>query len=49
VRAAAGERGFATPLADAAHRAYENGSLLGLGGEDDSGIVRVFERGVGTD
>jgi len=48
VREAAGEVGFATPLADAAHRAYENGSSLGLGGEDDSGIVRVFERGAGT-
>ena len=43
VREAAGERGFATPLADAAYWAYENGSSLGLGGEDDSGVVRVFE------
>ena len=39
---AAGERGFRTPLADAAHRLYEEGSSLGLGGEDDSGVVRVF-------
>jgi 3-hydroxyisobutyrate dehydrogenase-like beta-hydroxyacid dehydrogenase len=42
VREAAGERGFRTPLADAAHRLYEEGSSLGLGGEDDSGVVRVF-------
>jgi len=44
VREAAGELGFRTPLADAAHRLYEVGSSLGLGGEDDSGVVRVFER-----
>jgi 3-hydroxyisobutyrate dehydrogenase len=49
VREAAGERGFATPLADAAHRVYEHGSSLGLGGEDDSGVVRVFERGASKD
>jgi 3-hydroxyisobutyrate dehydrogenase-like beta-hydroxyacid dehydrogenase len=44
VREAAGEQGFQTPLADAAHRLYEEGSSLGLGDEDDSGVVRVFER-----
>src|SRR5215210_4989583 len=44
VRLAAGERDFQTPLADAAHRLYEMGSSLGLGEEDDSGVVRVFER-----
>jgi len=44
VREAAGGRGFRTPLADAAHGLYEVGSSLGLGGEDDSGVVRVFER-----
>ena len=44
VRLAAVEEGFQTPLADAAHRLYEMGSSLGLGGEDDSGVVRVFER-----
>jgi 3-hydroxyisobutyrate dehydrogenase-like beta-hydroxyacid dehydrogenase len=44
VREAAREQGFRTPLADAAHRLYEMGSSLGLGGEDDSGVVRVFER-----
>lgn len=45
VREAAWERGFETPLSDAAHKVYETGSSLGLGREDDSGIVRVFERG----
>jgi 3-hydroxyisobutyrate dehydrogenase-like beta-hydroxyacid dehydrogenase len=44
VREAAREQGFQTPLADAAHGQYERGSSLGLGGEDDSGVVRVFER-----
>lgn len=45
VREAARENGFDTPLSDAAHRLYETGSSLGLGREDDSGIVRIFERG----
>jgi 3-hydroxyisobutyrate dehydrogenase len=49
VREAAVERDFRTPLADAAHRLYEVGSSLGLGGEDDSGVVRVFERTDGAD
>ena len=51
VRKAAEERGFRTPLADAAHRLYELGSSLGLGREDDSGVVRVFEStdGAGRD
>jgi 3-hydroxyisobutyrate dehydrogenase-like beta-hydroxyacid dehydrogenase len=44
VREAAGEQDFRTPLADAVHRLYEEGSSLGLGGEDDSGVVRVFEK-----
>jgi 3-hydroxyisobutyrate dehydrogenase len=47
VREAAASRGFATPLSDAAHRLYEAGSSLGFGGDDDSGIVRVFEEGLG--
>jgi 3-hydroxyisobutyrate dehydrogenase-like beta-hydroxyacid dehydrogenase len=47
VREAAGERGFATPLSDVAHRLYEEGSSLGFGGEDDSGVLRVFEEGMG--
>ena len=42
VREAADERGFETPLSDAAHALYEKGSSQGLGREDDSGIVRVF-------
>ena len=33
-----------TPLADAARRIYEEGSLKGLGREDDSGVIRVLER-----
>jgi 3-hydroxyisobutyrate dehydrogenase-like beta-hydroxyacid dehydrogenase len=48
VREAAVEQGFQTPLADAAHRLYETGSSLGLGEEDDSGVVRVFERANGA-
>jgi 3-hydroxyisobutyrate dehydrogenase/putative dehydrogenase len=47
VREAAKEKGFGTPLSDAAHRLYEKGSSLGFGGEDDSGILRVFEEGIG--
>src|ERR687894_1529462 len=47
VRKGAGERGFATPLSDVAHQLYEKGSSLGFGGEDDSGILRVFEEGMG--
>ena len=47
VREAAAERGFDTPLSDAAHRLYETGSSMGFGGEDDSGILRVFEEGMG--
>ncbi len=47
VREAAGEHGFATPLSDVAHQLYEKGSSLGFGGEDDSGILRVFEEGIG--
>jgi 3-hydroxyisobutyrate dehydrogenase len=47
VREAAAERGFATPLSDAAHRLYETGASLGFGREDDSGVLRVFEEGPG--
>ena len=47
VREAAAERGFETPLSDAAHRLYETGSSMGFGREDDSGILRVFEEGMG--
>lgn len=44
VREAAGEQGFETPLSDAAHALYEAGSSQGLGREDDSGILRVFQK-----
>lgn len=47
VREAAAECGFATPLSDAAHRLYETGASLGFGREDDSGILRIFEEGLG--
>ena len=47
VREAARESGFATPLSDAAHRLYETGAALGFGREDDSGVLRVFEEGMG--
>jgi len=47
VRGAAAERGFSTPLSDAAHQLYETGASLGFGGEDDSGVLRVFEEGMG--
>lgn len=47
VREAAKESGFDTPLSDAAHALYEAGSSRGLGREDDSGIVRVFQKGDG--
>ncbi len=47
VREAAGEHGFETPLADAAHELYEKGASLGFGREDDSGVLRVFEEGMG--
>ena len=47
VREAASETGFATPLSDAAHKLYETGASLGFGREDDSGVLRVFEEGMG--
>ncbi|CAA9397957.1 MAG: hypothetical protein AVDCRST_MAG55-483 [uncultured Rubrobacteraceae bacterium] len=47
VRVAAAKHGFAAPLSDAAHGLYERGASLGFGGEDDSGILRVFEEGIG--
>ena len=47
VREAARGVGFETPLSDAAHGLYETGSSLGFGGEDDSGVLRVFEEGMG--
>ena len=47
VREAARDNGFDTPLSDAAHALYEAGAESGLGREDDSGIVRMFEKGDG--
>ena len=47
VRQAARDNDFDTPLSDAAHALYESGSESGLGLEDDSGIVRVFEKNDG--
>jgi len=47
VREAAAGRGFQTPLSDAAHKLYEAGASMGFGREDDSGILRVFEEGLG--
>ena len=44
VRTAAEERGFETPLASAALGVYAAGHDAGLGGEDDSGVIRVFRR-----
>ena len=35
---------FPLPLAAAAHQLFLMGAAAGLGGEDDAGVVRVFER-----
>ena len=45
---AAEQNGLATPLAVAARALYDRGHELGLGPEDDSGVVRVI-RGMGAD
>lgn len=42
VREAAEEKAFRTPLASEAYRIFMEGADLGLGREDDSGVVRVF-------
>jgi 3-hydroxyisobutyrate dehydrogenase-like beta-hydroxyacid dehydrogenase len=42
VRAAAEKRDFETPLASAALEVYAAGHDAGLGGEDDSGVIRMF-------
>ena len=44
VREAAKQHDFPTPLSDSAHRLYEEGASLGMGKEDDSGVIRIFER-----
>ena len=36
--------GARAPLAEAARRVYQEGAALGLGAEDDAGVIRVFER-----
>ncbi|MGB3681771.1 MAG: NAD(P)-dependent oxidoreductase [Rubrobacteraceae bacterium] len=41
---AAGDNGFQSPISSAAWEVFKEGSSLGFGGEDDSGIVRVFGR-----
>jgi 3-hydroxyisobutyrate dehydrogenase-like beta-hydroxyacid dehydrogenase len=43
VSRAAEERGFETPLASAALEMYLAGKDAGLGAEDDSGIIRVYQ------
>lgn len=40
---------FPLPLSAAAHQLFLMGSAAGLGGEDDSGIVRVYEKLTGID
>ena len=40
---------FPLPLSAAAHQLFLMGSAAGLGGEDDSGVVRVFEKLTGID
>jgi 3-hydroxyisobutyrate dehydrogenase-like beta-hydroxyacid dehydrogenase len=39
---AAEQHGLATPLSDTARALYDAGHEQGLGGEDDSGVVRVI-------
>lgn len=43
VLASAEETGFSAPLASAAREVYEAGAEMGLGAEDDSGVIRAFE------
>jgi len=40
---------FPLPLAAAAHQLFMMGAAAGLGGEDDSGVVRVYEKITGID
>jgi 3-hydroxyisobutyrate dehydrogenase-like beta-hydroxyacid dehydrogenase len=44
VRKAAEERGFETPLSSAALELYLAGKVAGLGNEDDSGVIRMFQQ-----
>ena len=41
---AAEAQGFYAPLASSAHQLYQKASSLGFGGDEDAGIVRVFEQ-----
>jgi len=43
VLASAEEAGFSAPLAAAAREVYKTGAEMGLGAEDDSGVIRAFE------
>jgi 3-hydroxyisobutyrate dehydrogenase-like beta-hydroxyacid dehydrogenase len=45
---AGGLAGARTPLAETARRLYEEGAQAGLGGEDDSGVIRLFDGERGT-
>ena len=44
VRRTAEERGFETPLSSAALELYLAGKVAGLGNEDDSGVIRMFQQ-----
>ncbi len=46
---AAGERHFPTPLTMAASQLFMMGAAQGMGTEDDSGILRVFEQWIDTE
>jgi 3-hydroxyisobutyrate dehydrogenase-like beta-hydroxyacid dehydrogenase len=41
---AAEAQGFYAPLGSSAHQLYQKASSLGFGGDEDAGIVRVFEQ-----
>ena len=40
---AAKKHGFHAPLASAAHEIYQQASELGLGDEEDAGVIRIFQ------
>jgi L-threonate 2-dehydrogenase len=41
---AAEAQGFHAPLASVANQLYQKASSRGFGGEEDAGIVRIFEQ-----
>jgi 3-hydroxyisobutyrate dehydrogenase-like beta-hydroxyacid dehydrogenase len=41
---AAKKQGFHAPLGSAAHEIYQQASELGLSGEEDAGVIRIFQR-----